>query len=66
VVPDQSLQECEDGPSGSGECSCMAGEEAGQRCSDAKFSLTFGYQNIAIQPANMGELILFCLIWFGI
>ena len=66
VVPEQSLQECEDGPSGSGECSCMAGAEAGQRCSDAKL-IDIWLSKYSDSTSKHGrKLYYFCLIWFGI
>ena len=82
VVPEQSLQECEDGPSGSGECSCMAGAEAGQRCSDAKLidiwlskysdsTSKHGRSYIILfdlvfEWLMMGELISFCVVLMGL
>ena len=72
----------EDGPSGSGECSCMAGAEAGQRCSDAKLidiwlskysdsTSKHGRSYIILfdlvfEWLMMGELISFCVVLMGL
>ena len=65
VVPEQSLQECEDGPSGSGECSCMAGAEAGQRCSDAKLiDIWLSKYSDSTSKHGRSYIILFDFVWY--